>query len=308
MSEARSVQIRCPATSANLGPGYDALGLALTLYNDFRVFEAEDFQLSAEGPGAEGVPNTPSQHKLVLAFQAAREALGLPPVTGLGVHAQVGVPPSRGLGSSATATVAGVLAAEALSEGSLSEQQRVELAVELEGHPDNALPCLLGGLCAATRAKGRTFYQRGVPPSPPALVVGIPRDFELSTELMRAILPREVSFADATQNVGRTALLVFALLQGGREALEVALDDRLHQPYRGGRIPGFAAVREAALKAGAYGLVISGSGPSLLAMGPQEASGHIERALRQTWAEAGIEADARALEVDVRGAWSSLGG
>lgn len=303
-----AVRVRCPATSANLGPGFDALGLALGRANLFEVSPHEEgFTLDASGEGAERLQGAPADNVLVRAFQAARAALGLPPARGLRVRALVGVPPSRGLGSSATAAAAGALAASALAtrEGvaPLSPAGLLDVAAAAEGHPDNVAPCLLGGLCVAVSTPAGTLARRAPLDDPPGLVLAIPRELELSTAAMRLALPASVPFADAVANVGRTALLLTALATGDRAALAAALEDRLHQPYRGARIPGFEAVRAAAREAGALGTVISGSGPTLLAFtaGDDERDA-VARAMEEAWRTAGVEAHAEPAEVDRSGA------
>ncbi|MGE0707770.1 MAG: homoserine kinase [Planctomycetota bacterium] len=298
------VRVRCPATTANLGPGFDVLGLALARHNLFSFSPSATFELEAHGEGAERLPRDPREHLGVVAYQGARAALGLPPVPGLRVEVEVGIPPARGLGSSATATAAGLLAAEAHAGRALPLARRLELATELEGHPDNVVPCLLGGLVAAAARPGQppVALRLPLPPGGPAWVVAIPRSLELSTREMRAALPAEVPFGDAVFNVGRVALLVGALLRGEAEALGVALEDRLHQPHRGRHIPGFAALGAAARAAGAHGLVISGSGPTLLAPSPPARAEAVRAALAETWAAAGIEARCEVLDLDEQGA------
>jgi homoserine kinase len=297
------IRILAPATTANLGPGFDALGLALDLHNAFEVAEADEFQLTAEGTGAGDVPSDPAHNLFVRAVQATREELGLAPLSGLRLRAEVTVPPSRGLGSSATATVAGVLAAHALLGREVDPALAVRVATRLEGHPDNVVPCLLGGLCVCARAAdGQVVYGRALLPDPPQLVLLVPGDLELSTQAMREVLPAEVPFAHAVDNVGRVGLLVLALVQGRRDLLRVALNDNLHQPFRGPLIPGFEATRSAACEAGALGLVISGSGPTLLALTPPEVSEQVALAAVAAWAAAGVEARALTLAIDARGA------
>ncbi len=297
-----SVTIRCPATSANLGPGFDALGVALALYNTFEVEEAEGLHFAASGPGAEGLP-AGDENLTVQAFAATRSLLGLPALGGLRIRVEIAVPPSRGLGSSATATVAGILAAEALSGESLDEEARVDLASRLEGHPDNTTPCLLGGLCVAMPGPGGIVYLRADLPEPPTFVVAIPESLELSTQAMRAVLPTTVPFGDAVKTSGCAAMLVFALLSGSRDLLPVALQDQLHEPYRGPEIPGFAAVRLGAVEAGALATVISGSGPSLLSFVAEPSGAEaVGEAMVRSWAAHGVPATAHVLPLDRDGA------
>lgn len=296
------LRVSCPATTANLGPGFDALGLAFDQANVFEIEPAGQFELSAEGPDADLIPTDASQHAVVLAYQATRAALGLTPVTGLRVHGRIWAPPARGLGSSATATAAGILAAEAQANASLDRATRLELAARLEGHPDNVVPCLLGGLCLAVQDGERLVVERFELPSPPAFVVAIPSGIELSTSAMRTALPAHVSHADAVATVGRAALLIAALLDERHGALRVALADRLHEPYRGPHIPGFERVRQAGIEAGAHGVVISGSGPTLLAITPASAVAEVTLAMEGAWAEVGVSAAAHVVNPDWTGA------
>lgn len=299
------VRVRCPATAANLGPGMDALGLALDLWNVFEFEEAPaGFVLEASGVGASRLPADADGSPLVRAYQAARKTLGRDPGAGLRVRVEIEAPPSSGLGSSATAIVAGILAAEALTGGDLGERGRVELATEIEGHPDNVLPCLLGGLCTVARGRdGRLEWLRAVPPEPPVLVALIAKDLELATETMRGVLPREVPFADAVRTVGSASMLVFSLLLGEPRVLPVALDDWLQQPYRGAHVPAFEVVRQAARDAGALGTVISGSGPTLLAfVSDPFLADAVGQAMARVWADAGVDGFARAVSVESAGA------
>lgn len=299
-----SLRVLCPATTANLGPGFDALGLAFDRGNEFEIEAASTFVLSAEGHDADLVPRDPARHALVSAYQATRAALGLEPAPGLRVHGRIWAPPARGLGSSATATAAGILAAEALAERSLEPQARLELAARLEGHPDNVVPCLLGGLCisVAERAGGALWVERFELPSPPEFVVAIPEGIELSTEAMRSALPAKVDHGDAVATAGRAALLIAALLGQRPRALERALQDWLHEPYRGPRISGFVGVRVAGAAAGAHGVVISGSGPTLLALAPAGQGQSVAAAMVSAWSLEGITAKAHVLGIDLAGA------
>lgn len=303
-----SVEIRCPATSANLGPGFDALGLALGFGNVFRVTERPaGFRLvardRAEGCGAERVSRDPADNLVVRGVAIAREALGLPPVSGLDVEMELEVPTGRGLGSSATAVVAGVLGGAALADRTLDPARVIELATSIEGHADNVTPCALGGLCAVVSAPNRLIHARVAPPRLPALAVAIPLSLEKSTEAMRRLLPGQVPFGDAVETLGRLSLLLVALLGGAHDLLPDALDDRLHQPYRGRAIPGWDAARAAALAAGAYGLVISGSGPTLLVLASDDAlAAAAGEAVVRVWAGVGVRAVSRVVGVDLRGA------
>jgi len=241
----------------------------------------------------------------VRAFQATRKALGLEPARGLHVSTYIEIPMSRGLGSSSTAVVAGVMAANSLAPEPRDEQFMAEVAVQVEGHPDNVLPCLLGGVCSAAMPEGdrRLTYVSLEPKHPPAIAIAIPEDLQLDTAEMRAILPAQVSFQDAVFNVSRVALFVLALTQGRHDVLAAALDDRLHQPYRGAKIPGWSAVRRAARESGALGTVISGSGPTLLSFAPTpETASAVAESMEAEWAKHGVPSVASVIGLTAAGA------
>ena len=260
-----SVAVKVPATTANLGPGFDCIGAALTLYNQFTFTRLEEGKLiiSVTGAEAESV-QTDEGNLLYQAFVKCYEYMGQtpPPVK---IEIELGVPLARGLGSSATAIVGGLVGANKLAGIPLSNVQVMELAIAMEGHPDNVVPALLGGCrLAATSIDGWEICD--VPwHSDIISVLAIP-NFELSTAEARQVLPSQVSRADAIFNTAHLGLLLRGLETGKPEWLRAALQDRLHQPYRQALIPGYDAVNKAALAAGAYGLVISGAGPTLLAL------------------------------------------
>jgi homoserine kinase len=296
----RTAKIRTPGTTSNLGPGFDALGLALTLWNSFEIEEtASGIEVSARGPGSERVPRDES-NLVVRAFHAARRALGLPPPLGLKIQIEMGVPLGRGLGSSATATVAGIVAADALAGRVLEKKELAQLASEIEGHPDNAVACLLGGFVVCAHGDdGKLEFLRKVPPRAPAVVVASPLHFELSTPKMRAALPGSLAHVDATRSMGRACLLVAALLDGEHAPIARAMEDRFHEPYRAPHVPGFDAVKAAARGAGALGVALSGSGPSMLAFASDAADAStIGQAMTAAWAAHRVEAEARVLAVE----------
>ena len=261
---AAPARIRVPATSANLGPGFDALGLALGLYDDVVVRIGDSGLLvDVAGEGADDVPRD-RRHLVVRAVRATFDALGGQP-RGLEVVCANRIPHGRGLGSSAAAIVAGVLGAGELVLGGLPDGLALTLAAELEGHPDNVAACLLGGLTIAWHddATGAPAATRLAPhPSlAPALFVPTSRS---STAKARRMLPETVPHADAARSVGRAALLVEALTRRP-ELLLPATDDVLHQPYRAEAMPRAAAL-VATLRAAGVPAVISGAGPAVLAL------------------------------------------
>jgi homoserine kinase len=271
------VAVRVPATSANLGPGFDVLGLALTLYDDVVVevlsAESGDPEITVEGEGAGEVPL--DEHHLVhRAMCAAFQAMGVTPPR-LRMHCVNEVPHGRGLGSSSAAIVSGLWAARALvvdGPQRWNDHALFEVAARIEGHPDNVAPAVFGGLTVAYEADAQYQVVRlDVRPDLEPLML-VP-DHPMETEVARGLLPSSVSHADAIFNSARTALLVAAL--AGHVPLDVlvaASDDRLHQPYRTDAMPEtMAAVAD--LRSAGVPAMLSGAGPSVLALaGPGQAS------------------------------------
>jgi homoserine kinase len=260
-----AAHVRVPATSANLGPGFDTLGLALTLYDDLTArVTAADHSVTVTGEGA-GELATDAEHLVVRAMLAAFDEMGERP-TGLAVECVNRIPQARGLGSSSAAIVGGVQLARALVQDGfvlLDDEATLSLAARLEGHPDNVAPCLLGGFTIAWSA---ALGDRAVRLSAPAAVrptVFVPKERGL-TATARAALPSAVPHADAAFNAGRAALLVHALT-AAPDLLFPATEDRLHQGYRAEAMPGTASL-VAALRSVGVAAVVSGAGPSVLAL------------------------------------------
>lgn len=257
-----SVRVTVPATSANLGPGFDALGLALALHD---VVEAEltdgGIEVQVSGVGAGEVP-LDGDHLVVRSMRAAFTSLGFE-VTGLRVSCTNTIPHGRGLGSSAAAIVAGVLAARALAGAPDDLEAALALAADLEGHPDNVAPCLLGGLTIAWSSSGKAMAAALDVHSDVRPVVCVPA-VSLSTEAARGLLPASVPHAAAARNAGRAALLVEALTRRPDLLLD-ATEDELHQSYRAPAMPDtLALVKD--LRARGIAAVVSGAGPSVLAL------------------------------------------
>lgn len=260
------VRVRVPATSANLGPGFDALGLALGLYDDLAAeVSSGGVRVTVTGQGAGELP-ADDQHLVVQAMRATFDVLGAQP-TGLRVECVNRIPQARGLGSSSAAIVAGVLLARALvadGEERLDEPALLRLAAEIEGHPDNVAPCLLGGFTLAwTETDGARAVSLPVADAVRPTVF-VPSERGL-TATARAALPATVPHADAALTAGRAALLVHALTTDPA-LLMPATVDRLHQDYRAAGMPGTSAL-VSALREADVAAVVSGAGPSVLAFG-----------------------------------------
>ena len=290
--------IRVPATTANLGSGFDCLGLALGLYNTIQVTPAQALELSVEGEGAATLPRH-AGNRVVQAMQRACEAMGhlLPPVR---LRMRNAIPLARGLGSSAAAAVGGILAASHWYGDLMSPDELLRLATDLEGHPDNVAPALLGGMCVVAVDDGKPLAVKI--DWPPALrcIVFVP-DAPLATAKARAVLPAMLSRADAVFNVGRAALWVAALTQSRYGLLRMATQDRIHQPYRAPLITGFDEVVAAALQAGAYGAFLSGAGSSIAAVTDQPPA-PIAEAMRRAAQAAGLPGGVLVLDGEPSGA------
>jgi homoserine kinase len=294
------VHVRIPATSANLGPGFDALGLALTLYNEVGASEADGVTVRVEGEGMGRLPSG-ADNVVARGVRLAFEAAGRP-FKGVALTCVNRIPPARGLGSSAAAWVGGLVAGNRLAGGSLSTDALLALAARAEGHPDNVAAALHGGLTVSCATADGVMAVSLPVADRLTWVVLIPA-IAATTAEARAVLPASVPRADAVCNVQRVALLLAGLQMRRPEALAAALDDRLHQPYRRALFPWMEAVRDAARRAGALGCVLSGAGPSLLAvvdgaLVARDVAAAMERAL----GEAGIAGRAEAFAVDTAGA------
>lgn len=258
--------VHVPATSANLGSGFDALGLALTLYDEVEArVTGGGVSVEVEGEGAGELPGDET-HLVVRCMRRAFDALGERP-PGLAVRCRNRIPQARGLGSSSAAIVAGIVLARGLvADGAkrMDDAEVLALAGEIEGHPDNVAPCLLGGFTIAWTEGGRAAAVRREPAPGIHPVVFVP-DVRGLTEVSRAALPPAVPHADAAFNAGRAALLVHALA-GDPGFLFAATEDRLHQGYRANGMP-MTAELVARLRADGVAAVVSGAGPSVLAFG-----------------------------------------
>ena len=293
-------RIRLPGSTANLGPGYDALGMALSIYNHVvvKTRSRPGVSFSIEGEG-EGVLPFDEENLFYRAAQfiAQRAGKTLP---GIDIHMHNTVPLARGLGSSSTAIVGGVVAANCLLGEPFSQMEMLDIATAIEGHPDNVSPCLLGGLTASTMDGNRVACVRALPPKELRAVVAIP-EFELKTEDARNVLPNTVSHSDAVFSTSRACIVTAALITGNFEHLVVGMQDRLHHPYRAKLIPGFDQILAEAVKAGAWGAALSGAGPTLVALTNQNADA-IGQAMVGVWAKKNIQTRYRILKVDPSGA------
>jgi homoserine kinase len=254
------VSVRVPATTANLGPGFDCLGCALNLYAHF-TFEQTAEKLRITGC----LPEYCNTDNLVYkAFVAACTAWGVA-VPGLSIHINSSIPSSRGLGSSAALIVAGVAAASRLHGLQKNRQDILEIATKVEGHPDNVAPAIFGGL-RVSLIEGKKVYTASAPIAEGIRFLALVPDFSLSTQESRSVLPDTISRQDGVYNTGHVALLLRALETGDRMLLSCAMADRLHEPYRLPLVAGSGEIARIAREQGADGFCLSGAGPALICL------------------------------------------
>ena len=296
------VNVSVPATTANIGVGFDCLGAALTMANKFQfktVDHTTKLKIIVEGEEAAKVglnENNLLYRSLIQFYQHIGQE---PP--NLEITIKLGVPLSRGLGSSATAIVGGLLGANSLAGNLLSQSEIMELAIAIEGHPDNVVPALKGK-CLLSVEDSEGWKIAPIPWHEDIIpVVAIP-NFELSTKEARSVLPTEYSRSDAIFNISRMGLLIRALETNNVEWLRTALADKIHQPYRRNLITGYQKVEQEAIAAGAYGVVISGAGPTLLALTNPQQVDSVTKYMAEAWTSIGIDSQVRALKIDSQGA------
>lgn len=275
---ARHRLVRVPASSANLGPGYDAMAAAVSLHLDLEVEETGEFSLD---PGGLEV-STGRDNLVVRAFES------LHPADDIAFRLRSEIPLARGLGSSAAAIVAGLFAADHLFELALSREEMLVAAAELEGHPDNVAAAIYGGfvVCGAGEG-GAPMAARFDPPDGLEGIVVIPPE-EVSTKLAREVIPAEIPLADAVANVSSAALLVLGLQSADLDLLARGLEDRIHQPRRRDLYPRSMEIVDSATEMGALGATISGAGPTVLVWTTWQEAGNVAAALERRcagWAE-----------------------
>lgn len=301
----RSVRVRVPGTSANCGPGFDAIGLACTVYNDLELtlLKKPELSITIEGEGAQNIPCDDRNIVWRSVQYLLRKAKLDKQYPGAVIHMDNNVPLSRGLGSSATAIVAGLKAANVLIGNRFNRRELLQFATDIEGHPDNVAPAIFGGFTISTVTRGNVECFTFVPKFRMKLVVAVP-DFPLSTRKARAVLPEKVPMKDAVNNIGRAAMLVAALCKGNDKFLRNVFEDALHQPYRAELIPGMYEVFAAARKAGAIGANLSGAGPCLIAytLESRQCEEAVGEAMKQAFKQHGVESRILIMSLDNRGA------
>lgn len=295
------ITIRVPATSANLGPGFDSLGLALDLWNETIITLAIEYTVQVKGEGAEKL-SLGENNLIIQSAQKLADCVGkhLPPFHMDCVNQ---IPLSSGLGSSAAAKLTGLLGANTLLGKPLTHEEILNLATEMEGHPDNVAPAMLGGLVVSTLEAGNVVAHRivGAENAPAFHITVVLPEFHLPTRESRTALPQQVSLKDAVHNIGRTVLVAEAFRNGDVDLLGRAMTDTLHQPHRLPLIPGAQAAMNAAKGVGASAAALSGAGPSVIAFSSKQDPA-IGDAMKHAFEERGLQARIFQLNVSNHGA------
>ena len=306
------VSVKVPASSANIGPGFDCLGMALPIYNTITIEETvlpgtgiEINMMSEEETIDEMVFDDIPKDENNLVYKAVEmlyNSIGQVP-SELKINIQTGIPITRGLGSSSSIVVGGLLAANKLLGNPADETALLAIATEVEGHPDNVAPAILGGVVLATQEDDGTLsYCKLDWPEEWDISVCIP-DFQLSTEIARSVLPKEVPMQDAIFNAKHLAMLIKAIETNNPKLMKVALKDRLHQPYREKLVPGMKEIMEAFKhEDGVLGCVLSGAGPSLLVISYKYDLDKIKSTVKEIWEAQNIKCDVRTMKVEEQGA------
>ncbi|NLP43758.1 MAG: homoserine kinase [Peptococcaceae bacterium] len=292
-------QIKVPATSANLGPGFDCMGLAVKLYNTFTIEESSKLQIILKGTYTSNIATDETN----LFWRSANilwKKISFKPIP-LKITFNTQVPPARGLGSSSTAVVGGLMAANAFAGNPLDKLELLEIATSIEKHPDNVCPALFGGVTLTVMTEN-SLIPRILTKNPKFKAVVIIPDIMLRTEKARNILPKSISRQDAVFNASRVGLLVDVFLTEDYDLLAVATQDKIHQNQRAELIPGVLEALQTAINSGAYGAALSGSGPSLIAFCPNGKELDVATNLQRILSSSSITSKYLILDVDPDGA------
>ncbi|AYO30386.1 homoserine kinase [Biomaibacter acetigenes] len=291
------VRVRVPATTANFGPGFDCIGAALGLYNyiEMEFWPRPVVEVIGEGQG-ELIRDESN-----LVYRAATRVLSEAGVNkALRIKLENNIPLARGLGSSAACIAGGMMAANRLLGGPVPFDRIINLATEMEGHPDNVVPALIGGFSISILHEGKVIYRSFPMPDNLRFVAAIPR-FHLETVKARKVLPREVPLSDAVFNLSRSALMVAAFCRGDFTDIEVFCQDKLHQPYRSQLIPGMEKVIKMATQKGALGCFLSGAGPAVICLAYEKQAPILGESMVEIFLDEGIESEYKILTPDGEG-------
>lgn len=306
------ISVKVPATTANLGPGFDCLGMALPIYNTITIEETVlpgtgiEINVIADSGNDDdlSLEHIPMDENSIIykAVELLYNSIGqTPSELKITVHSQI--PIARGLGSSASVIVGGLLAANELLGKPADEVALLSIATEVEGHPDNVTPAIVGGLVLASQEDdGSILYRQLDWPDDWQITVCIP-DYELATDIARSVLPKEVPMGDAIFNAQRLAMFIQAVNTKDAELMKAALHDKLHQPYRMKLVPGLEKIMENLKhEDNVLGCVLSGAGPSILIISQKNGIDKIHAIVKETWADLNVKAEVMTLPIEKLGA------
>lgn len=302
----KTIKVKVPATTANLGPGFDVLGASLSLYNELEVSLAQDPKKAKFVVEGEGKKILPRNEKNIL-WKAMDAVFGLLDerekynLKSFNIKLTNNIPLSSGLGSSSAARAAGIIAANKICGNKLSLGEMAQLGVKLEGHPDNIIPAFYGGVCISIN-KGNDVIDVIKLPIPKIKAVACTPGFELATERSRNILPSKYDRKDVVFNISRVALLTKAFCTNDFKVLQEAMQDKIHQPYRAKLIPVMQDLIDVAVKEGAYGACLSGAGPSMIAFCDSSKAQNVAKSMAKIWKKETVPTKTFILDFDKDGA------
>lgn len=305
------ISVKVPATTANLGPGFDCFGMALTLYNKITLEELvypdkglEINMISGEQENENTLFTIPTDRTNIVykAVELLYNYVGQTPPA-LRINIQTDIPVAKGLGSSASVIVGGILAANKLLGNPADEAALLSIANDLEGHPDNITPAMLGGFCLSSAEEdGSILYKKIEWPDDWKIAACMP-DYELATQISRSVLPEKVNMEDAIFNLKRSAMFIDAMHTQDSELMRFALRDKLHHPYRSRLIPGFMEIKQdIAEMPDVIGTVISGAGPSIIVIYENNNFDEINKRINSVWEDLGVKVTVKKLNIDTKGA------
>ena len=303
------VSVKVPATTANIGPGFDCLGMALPVYNTITVEETimpgTGIEINIiDETNEQDIISIPTDENNIVykAIELLYNSIGQTPDE-LKITINTHIPIARGLGSSAAVVVGGLLAANRLLGNPADEAALLSIASEIEGHPDNVTPAIVGGfVIASLEEDGSVIYRKLNWPKDWKITVCIP-DYELATDIARSVIPSEIPLKDAVFNLKRSAMLVEAVNTEDKELMKFALNDKLHQPYREKLVPGMKEIKEALRhEENVLGCVLSGAGPSLLVISYGNNLNKIKDKKKKTWLDLNVKSKIYTLDIEQNGA------
>ncbi len=294
------VRVKAPATTANLGPGFDTLGMALNLYLQVEAeLLSSGIEIVFSGARDKSIMESPQENLIYKAMNHVfKQALYQP--TGLYIEIDNDIPIGKGLGSSAAAIVAGMFTANRIIGDPFSPGELLRWAVDMEGHADNIVPCITGGLAVAMVYEGEVYYQQVKPGLELQVVVAVP-EFILATEESRSVLPANIALPAVISNLQRACFLLASLQNGDFSHMDKAMQDMVYQPLRKKFIPGLNQVLKSALAAGALGAALSGAGPSVMAFTTPGQESGVGQAMEEAFDKSGVKAQILYLKPDLEG-------